>query len=111
LLRALTAGVDVEMADAPDQLRRRYGARPDEEFIHEAWETLRESWLAIIHPIGPSKWNIYGRAAMLGVCARLSWLSSSAWARSRKESLPCPRSRGPRLTSRSSRRLKKLPLR
>ena len=44
LRRDLTVGYDDE-ADPADALREAYGARPDEEFIREAWPTLLRSWL------------------------------------------------------------------
>jgi type I restriction enzyme M protein len=46
VLRALTADAGVAPGDAPDQLRAWYGARPDEEFVRDSWDILREDWLA-----------------------------------------------------------------
>jgi type I restriction enzyme M protein len=44
LRRDLTIGYD-DAANPADALREAYGARPDEEFIREAWPTLLKSWL------------------------------------------------------------------
>jgi type I restriction enzyme M protein len=44
LRRDLTIGFDDD-ANPADALQEVYGARPDEEFIREAWPTLLESWL------------------------------------------------------------------
>ena len=46
LLVELTKALDLEtQADAANALREIYGARPQEEFIEDTWELLREVWL------------------------------------------------------------------
>lgn len=45
LLRALTADEGVEAGGEVAALRRWYGARPDDLFVRESWDWLREDWL------------------------------------------------------------------
>jgi len=46
LLTELAQALDVEsQGDAANALREIYGARPQEEFIEDTWELLREVWL------------------------------------------------------------------
>jgi hypothetical protein len=47
LLSVLAETLEVEThGDAANALREIYGARPQEEFIEDAWELLRDVWLA-----------------------------------------------------------------
>ena len=45
---ALAAGLDHR--NAADRLRRRFGAKPTEDFIQEMWPTLRDEWLSRDRP-------------------------------------------------------------
>jgi hypothetical protein len=43
-LKALAASEEVALDDVPKTLRSLYGARPDDDFVWENWDILRESW-------------------------------------------------------------------
>jgi hypothetical protein len=46
LLVSLALAADCEGLDPPRELRRRFGARPKEDFVRDTWPTLRDEWLA-----------------------------------------------------------------
>jgi type I restriction enzyme M protein len=46
LLKGLARDLQLSSSDAAGALGAEYGARPNEDFVAEAWEALRERWLA-----------------------------------------------------------------
>ncbi len=49
-------GVDASTDDPADALRGRYGARPKEDFVHDAWPILLEDWIG--HTTESRQWVI-----------------------------------------------------
>ena len=80
LRRDLTIGYN-DAANPADALREIYGARPDEEFIREAWPTLLRSWLPtasepreqIVQALQEAH---HDRAAVQGRGAQLAYLEN-----------------------------------
>ncbi len=46
LLMGLVRDLGLDRADPAESLRTAYGARPDEDFVRDAWPVLLDRWLA-----------------------------------------------------------------
>lgn len=64
LLRRLCRDLNLDPTDPAGSLRSCYGARPTDDFVRDAWPTLRERWLA---NDGPSRRSVVDHLWGLGL--------------------------------------------
>ncbi len=88
VLEALVADENAATDDAPEALRRRYGPWPDEDFVRDNWELLRDVWLdsdpVAREAVVDQLWAIgvgQGQDPPIGKAAELAYLRSCRNAR------------------------------